>query len=150
MDRAVQTYKPVVSKKLLLVIAGIIWFVSGSLLLNQASECILYYSHHILFHFLVGFAFGTLGFLIIFFKITKKFAKSIINMDQAKPIIFSFANIRMYILLAIITALVIYLKLNSTINPVTLSIGYVALGFAIIFSAVKFFFSVITFKKAEA
>jgi membrane-associated HD superfamily phosphohydrolase len=149
MDRAIQTYKPSISKKLLLVIAGITWFVSGCLLVSRAGDCILYYSHHILFHFLIGFVFGALSFLIIFFKISKKYTNSILSLDQAKPIIFSYANIRMYILLGIITAVVFFLKINTSINPITLSIGYVALGFAIIFSAVKFFISVITFKKAE-
>jgi len=150
MDRAIQTHKPVVSKKLLLLIAGVIWFVSGSILLKEASECIIYYSHHILFHLLIGFAIGSVGFLIIFFKISKKYTNCIINMDQEKPIIFSYANIKMYILLAIITVVVFYLKRNTTIDPINLSIGYIALGFAIIFSAVKFFFSVILLKKYTA
>lgn len=147
MDRAIQTYKPLISKRILLLVTGLIWLVSGCLLVNRACECIFYNSHHILFHLLVGFALGALSFFLIFFRISKKYTNSVLKLDQSKPILFSYANIRIYIFLAVITVIVFYLKRHSSINPIDLSIGYIALGFAIIFSSIKFFFSVISFRK---
>ena len=148
MERTLLPYNKLdVSKKGLLLIAGIIWLLAGSMLINRSTGYLLENSHHILFHFLIGFGLGIILFAILFFKISKKYTERIININEDKPVIFSFASFRGYILIITLIGIGLYLRRTEYIDHLHLSIAYICIGFGIVFSSVKFFYSVITFKK---
>jgi len=150
MDRAISSYKPSVSKKTLLLIAGIIWLAGGYILLNKGALFILEYSHHILFHFIIGISSGFIFFLIFFFNISKNYINRIVLLCSDKPNIFSFNNFKIYILLVFIIVSLLFLKRFNYIDHTLISILYISIGCSYLLSSIKFFYSILTFKKISS
>ena len=96
---------------------------------------------------MIGFVLGILAFVIIFLKASKQYTNRIVNINQDKPIIFSFTSFRGYILLITLIGIGMFLKRTEFVDHLHLSIAYICFGFGLIFSSVKFFYSVIAFKK---
>jgi len=96
---------------------------------------------------MIGFVFGILSFAILFFKASKQYTERIVNFNQDKAVIFSFASFRGYILLITLIGIGMFLKRTEFVDHLYLSIAYICFGFGLIFSSVKFFYSVIAFKK---
>ena len=149
MERAITSYKPDITKKGLLLIASVIWFGAGFFLIQRGYFYILENSHHILFHFMIGFTTGIFFFFVLFFSFSKKIIKRIVNLNSEKPNIFSIISFRDYFMMILFIGIGLYLRRTCTFDHINFSIAYTCIGIALIFSSLKFLYSFIAFKKTS-
>jgi hypothetical protein len=148
MERTLGSYDKLdISKKSLLLLSGLAWFVAGCMLINRCTAYLLEFSHHILFNFLVGFALGILLFALLFFRISKRYIQRILDLEPERPFIISLSNLRVYFLIALLIGAGYYLRRTDQLNNINISIAYISFGFTLIFSSFKFFYSFAAFKK---
>ncbi len=147
MENILSTYKPDISKKGSLLIAGFVWLTFGFLFVNKSLFYLMENSHHILFHLMIGLSGGIISFLIFFFRISKKYTCQIINLNCEKPCILSYANFKVYFLTALIVGISFYLKKTDIINHLYLSIAFLCIGVSLLLASIRFFYSCIAFKK---
>jgi hypothetical protein len=147
MNEILNSYKPGIPKKLLLLVAGIVWVSIAYIAINLGMNYIFDNSHHILFHLLISFIIGLFLFLVIFFKVFNNYTNRIIRLNSDKPCLFSFSSIKSYFITAFIFTLALYIKKYNFIDSLILSISYVGIGISLFFSSLKLFYSFITFKK---
>jgi len=147
MGNALSTYKPDISKKGVLLLAGFVWLILGYLFVNKSTFYLFENSHHILFHLLIGLVSGMIFFLIFFFRISKKYSCQIINLNCERPCILSYANFKVYFLTALIIGVSFYLKKTDIINHLYLSIVFLSIGISLLFASIRFFYSCVAFNK---
>jgi len=105
------------------------------------------YSHHILFNVGLGFITGILFFAFIFFRIVKKHVTRILKLNSEKPCLFAFTGISGYITIGLMVSAGIFLRKFHLIDYMTLNVFYICMGTALFISSIKFFISVITFRR---
>ena len=141
------SYKPGISKKNLLLIAGFVWLSMSVISISSGMNYIFENSHHILFHLLLGFILGLVLFLLIFLWIFNKYTNRIIQLSSDKPCLFSFSSIKGYFLTTFMFTIGLYLKKYNVFDPLYLSIFYIGIGVSLFFSSLKLFYSFINFKR---
>lgn len=130
-----------VSKRVLLMIAGIVWLIAG---FNVARLGIIAYGnipfqwYYILFSVLVFAAFGTM-----FFKMTVKHTKRIMAYTEKKPFWYFF-DIKSYIIMAVMMSGGIGLRAAGVFPEVFVAFFYSGLGCALALAGVVFIFRFIT------
>lgn len=147
MHEFLTSYKPGISKKLLLLIAGIVWIGISYIAINIGLNYIFDNSHHILFHLMISFIIGIFLFLVIFFKVFNNYTNRIIQLNSDKPCLFAFSSFKSYFITAFIFTLALYIKKYNLIESLMLSITYAGIGISLFFSSLKLFYSFFTFKK---
>ena len=147
MERTITSYKPSVTKSGLLIIASVVWFIAGVLLNQRGIIYILEFSHHILFHTLLGIAASFLLFLVIFYNLSSKYAKRILSLKSKKSATFILRYLRGFVVLAILIFLGLCLRRYGFADRLWLSIFYIAVGFSLIFGSFNLFIAFIKSKK---
>ena len=147
MNEILASYKPAVSKKLLLLIAGIVWVGISYIAINMGLNYIFDNSHHILFHLLLSFITGGFLFLVIFLKVFNSYTNRIIQLNSDKPRLFAFSSFKSYFITAFIFTLALYINKYNFVDPLALSIIYTGIGISLFFASLKLFYSFISFKK---
>lgn len=147
MERTISSYKPEVPKKWLLFISGILWLFACTILIRKGTFYVLDYSHHILFNIALGFISGILFFLLIFYRIVKKHIVHIVKLDSEKPRIFLFTGIRGYIIIVVMILSGLLLRKLQYIDMMSLHVFYICMGTALFIASLKFFYSLIIYKK---
>jgi len=147
MERGISPQKHLLSRKGLILIAAIIWFAGGCLLISRETLYIIENSHHILFHILIGVGGGFLLYLILFSMISENYIYHIINFEQDDRSVFSYSNNQEQFFIIAMICIGLALKATNLIDGIYLSITFVCIGFAFIFSSVKFLYFFAKFKK---
>lgn len=147
MERTISSYKPGIPKKWLLFISGILWFFACTMLIRKGTFYVLDYSHHILFNIAVGFMSGILFFSLIFYQIVRKHIQRIVKLDSEKPCMFSFTGIRGYIIIAVMISSGLLLRKLQLIDMMSLHVFYICMGTSLFIASLKFFYSLLIFKK---
>ena len=135
-----ERFKPAVSKHSLLLIAGCVWTLAGGILISRALLELYSIHHHLWLEILIGLAFGSVFYLVLFAKISKKHIIRIELITIDNPCFFSFFNVRSYVMMAIMITGGITLRKLDLINHEILYTFYLTMGIPLLTSAFRFFF----------
>jgi len=129
--------KPSINKTYLFLIAGLMWLSVGIMLNTYAYKWLTNYEGNPYFYSAIGFIIGV---FIYYYGFTKIVAKNImrIKRQKEKPCIFSFMSWKSYLMVAVMMKMG-NLARTSSIPKQYLSIIYIIMGFALIFSSFRYF-----------
>ena len=128
---------PVVTRKILLFTAGIMWLCVGTMLLNYSySWLVLESSRMIIIFSGTGIILALLVHHFGFLKVADKNLKRILLME-GKVSVFSFITWKSYILIAGMITMGVTLR-HSAIQKHYLAVLYIGIGLALILSSVRY------------
>jgi hypothetical protein len=134
-----EKYKPAVSKRTLLFVAGSAWSFAGGMLIIRGL-LVLVPIHHFLFpELFIALIFGICFYVLLFTRISKKHIQRISLIKADYPCFFSFFNFKSYILMILMISAGIILRKLDVIGHEYMYTFYVAMGIPLLLSAVRFF-----------
>lgn len=135
--------KPGVNKKTLIIIGGLVWLTAGINVLKigytDVTSANIFEVVYSVIIFLIFFKF-------IFSKMAKKHLNRINNKNSKKLCVFSFFDIKGYIIMAFMMTFGIGLRSVGLINPNYLGLFYIGLGFALACGGLIFLINGIKYK----
>ena len=145
--RIFQKIKPGVSKRYLMFLAAFVWTFAGGMLLYKGSVFLKQSGDHLWLKLVISAVAGILFYMGMFSKISLKHARRIINLKSKKPCLFSFFNVKSYILMSVMISLGIFLRTSGMVPVTYLSILYVTMGIPLFSSAFRFYYFAFHFNK---
>jgi hypothetical protein len=136
-----EKYKPAVSRRSLLLIAGCAWVIAGGILISRALSQLIIMRHHFWLEIIIGIICGMGFYLVLFARISKKHINRITLIKIDNPCFFSFFNFRSYLMMIIMITAGITLRKLDVINRDVLWTFYLTMGVPLIISAYRFFYS---------
>jgi hypothetical protein len=140
-------YKPGVPKRVLLLVAGIVWTFAGGMLFGKGSAWLLENGDRLLIRYSVAITAGLAFYLVLFSKISLKHVTRIRAIDIARPCIFSFFDFKGYVMMGSMIAGGIVLRSLNVIEPSILYNFYVFMGTPLLVSALRFYYSFAVYKR---
>lgn len=138
-------YIPKVQKRTLLLVASIVWMFAGFRVFTIGLEDI----HFNKGNGMVILIFASLTFIVffrfIFMKLVKKHTVRIVNSELDKQYIYSFFDLRSYLIMGFMMFMGIYVRSLGVFNPYYLGIFYTGLGLALFISGVSFLIKSLNF-----
>jgi len=141
VENLLTKYKPGVSKRTLLLIAGCVWTLAGGILITRGLIKLIDSNHFLLLEIILGIVFGIGFYLLLFARISSKHINRILLIKIEDPCFFSFFNFRSYFMMAIMITGGITLRKLNVINPDILYNFFLAMGLPLLISAYRFFYS---------
>ena len=135
-----QTLKPGIPKRYLLLVAGIVWTFAGSMLLFRGFGLLMLYPHMLWLKISASLSAGIVFYLMLFSKISLKHTLRIINLKSERPCFFSFFNWQSYLMMVVMISSGIALRLSGVMSPEHLSLFYIAMGTPLFLSALRFYY----------
>ena len=140
--------KPGVKRRTLLLIAGCAWSIAGGILIFRSLVHLIGVNSHLVLEIGIGIIFGSLFYLILFTRISKKHITRIQLITIDNPCFFSFFNFRSYLLMGIMISGGITLRLSGLINPDIIYTFFLCMGIPLLVSAWRFFYSYVKNEKS--
>ncbi len=129
---------PAVDKKLLLILAGVVWLIVGILLCNLATDWLTQTSASNAFWFgLSGLTLALFIYHFGFLKLVKQNSERILT-QKNRLCIFSFQPWKSYITVVIMIVMGMTLR-HSSLPKQYLAIIYIGFGLAMLLSSLKYF-----------
>jgi uncharacterized membrane protein YedE/YeeE len=148
MMKFLEKIKPGVKKRTLLLIAGCAWSIAGGILIYRSLSYLISVNHHLAMEIGTGIVFGSLFYLLLFARISKKHITRINLIEIDNPCFFSFFNFRSYLLMAIMISGGIMLRLSGLVNREIIYTFFLCMGIPLLVSAWRFFYSYVKNKKS--
>lgn len=141
---------PKVGKRILILIAGLLWSMVGLMLISIASEwlvdmCLSYQAIGIFVSLVFGFVITRFGFS----KIALKNIERILQYQKEKVCIWAFQKWTSYLLIAFMMSLGIFLRHASFIPRVILLIIYFSIGIALFLSSMAYYRELLRMKRRK-
>ena len=130
---------PRVSKHYLLLTAALVWTFAGGMLLFRGFTFDVGVPENWTIKLVVSFFSGLLFYGLLFTRISKKHVIRIQNMDNVNPIIFSFFNLKSYLMMFSMITLGITLRLSGVVSPEILALMYITMGIPLLMSSFRFY-----------
>ncbi len=131
-------FNPAVDKKILVLLAGLMWCGVGIMLMTFAITWLTIYSGQgKLIYYLTGFLAAIVIHLFGFLKIANKNLRRLLPLTE-KKCLFSFMTWRSYIIVLIMVSMGIALR-HSPIPKQYLSVLYNGIGLALFLSGIRYF-----------
>jgi len=140
--------KPAVPKRTLLLIAGCAWSIAGGILISRSLIHLIGVNHNLAMEIGIGIGFGSLFYILLFARISKKHITRINLIEIDNPCFFSFFNLRSYLLMAIMISGGVTLRLSGMVNPEIIYTFFLCMGIPLLVSAWRFFYSYAKNKKS--
>ncbi|MFA5328288.1 MAG: hypothetical protein WC384_10905 [Prolixibacteraceae bacterium] len=134
-----ESLTPRVPKNYLLLIAALVWTFAGILLLFRGYFYMIGFPHLIIFKIASCILGGLLFFRLMFTRISKKHVLRIKNMSLEFPCMFSFFNLKSYLMMFFMISTGITLRKTGIVSPEYLSFIYVTMGVPLLLSSVRFY-----------
>lgn len=148
MMKFLEKIKPAVQKRTLLLIAGCAWSIAGGILISRSLIHLIGVNHHLAMEIGIGIVIGSLFYILLFARISKKHITRINLIEIDNPCFFSFFNFRSYLLMAIMISGGITLRLSGLVNPEIIYTFFLCMGIPLLVSAWRFFYSYAKNKKS--
>lgn len=132
-------FKPGVPRENLFLIAGFAWSSAGSMLFIKGIYFVIGQGHHKLIEVLAASIIGILLYNLFFIKISSRHITRIKSKSEERPCMFSFFDIRGYILIAVMISAGIVLKHLDRKYSDYLYTFYIGMGIPLILSSLIFF-----------
>jgi len=130
---------PRVSKHYLLLVAALVWTFAGGMLLFRGFTINNPLPSHWEMELLSCVVAGLLFFKLLFNRISEKHVLRIENLSNERPLIFSFFNLKSYLMMFGMISLGITLRKTGVISPEYLSFMYVTMGIPLLISSFRFY-----------
>ncbi len=135
-----QAIKPKISKRYLLFIAALVWTFAGGMLLYKGIFMFSVTKSLLGLRIIISIIGGILFYILLFSKISLKHVNRIIKLKIENPCLFSFFNVKSYVLMAIMITSGIFLRKSGIISPEYFSIIYISMGIPLFISAFRFYY----------
>jgi hypothetical protein len=132
---------PRIARRYLYVVAALVWTFAGGMLLFRGILLFMEDDYLIWFRLTISLIAGLLFYRLLFSKISRKHIFRLDAMLLEKPCLFSFFNIRSYILMSIMITAGISLRKSGILTPVYLSVIYVTMGIPLFISSLRFYYA---------
>lgn len=140
--------KPGISKRGLLLLAGIVWTFAGGMLAFRGLSY-LWDQPHLGVRLAIAAAIGVAFYLMVFTRVSFKHISRIKSKAVAKPCAFSFFDVKGYLMMAVMITSGILLRHFNVVNPAYLYTFYVGMGIPLLISAARFYWTWLTFSEAS-
>ena len=138
MNRAEQ-FKPAVSRRTLLLIAGCVWCLAGGSLTIRALKELIAIHQYLLLELGIGLVLGIGFYVALFAAISRKHIGRIERIAADRPCLFAFFNVRSYIMMVAMIAAGITLRRLHIVDPRLLFTFYLVMGIPLLIAASRFF-----------
>ncbi|CEJ75127.1 Uncharacterised protein [[Clostridium] sordellii] len=146
----VEKFKPAVSKRVLFLLAAIVWAIAADRVLSIGIGDILKNAHNKYIFFAIGILGAYIFFTKIFIKIYKRNVYRIVNSQLEKHCAFSFFDLKGFITMAFMITFGISLRNVSFIPKLYLGTFYIVIGLSLLASAIIFLGAFINFKSIKS
>lgn len=143
----IQTIKPGIPKRYLLFMAAIAWTFAGGMLLFKGILLLSNIKTFLGVKISISIVGGLLFYFLLFSKISLKHITRINKITIDKPCLFSFFNIKSYILMAIMITSGILLRKFGIIPSEYFVMVYITMGIPLFLSSFRFYFNGIYYDK---
>lgn len=137
----IESLIPRTTKRILLFIAAIVWMFAGSMLLTRGIGMMGMDTEFFWFRLLISLTGGALFYGVLFTRISKKHVNRIILLPVERPAVFSFFDMKGYIMMAGMISLGIFLRTSGIVALSYLSVLYVTMGVPLFVSSLRFYYS---------
>jgi hypothetical protein len=132
---------PRIGRRYLYFVAALVWTFAGSMLLFRGMLLFMDDDYLIWMRLSISIMAGILFYRFLFSKISRKHTVRIAAIEPERPCLFSFFNVRSYILMTLMITAGITLRKSGIIPPVYLSIIYVTMGIPLFISSFRFYYA---------
>ena len=136
-----ETLTPRIQKTYLLLVAAVVWTFAGGMLLYRGFSFLMDYPHFLVVKIAGSAIGGLIFFKLLFFKISGKHVLRIQNLPHDHPCLFSFFNLKSYLMMTIMITSGITLRKTGVISPEYLSLIYLMMGIPLLMSSFRFYYS---------
>ena len=144
--KLIKLLKPGTSKRNLLFIAAMVWTFAGGMLLTRGILMMGIDNDFLITRTVISIVGGGLFYVILFSKISKKHVIRIIQLSNNHPSIFSFFNLKSYLMMTFMISFGVILRKTGIVAPFYLSILYVTMGIPLLVSSLRFYYSGINYQ----
>jgi hypothetical protein len=130
---------PSVSKRYLLLVAALVWTFAGGMLLFRGFTINHPLTEHWKIELLGCTIAGLLFFWLLFNRISANHVLRIKSLPVEHPVIFTFFNLKSYLMMFAMISLGIMLRKTGVISHEYLSILYVTMGIPLLMSSFRFY-----------
>ena len=135
-----QTFKPKAPKRYLLFFAAFVWTFAGGMLIYKGILLSIEDPESLGLKIPLGIVGGGVFYWLLFSRISRKHSKRIVNLKMEKPCLFSFFNIRSYILMGIMITSGVLLRKFGIIPHQYLVVVYFTMGIPLFLSSFRFYY----------
>jgi hypothetical protein len=139
--RLFQHLTPRIGRRYLYMIAALVWTFAGSMLLFRGMLLFMDDDHLFWIRISISIIAGILFYRFLFSKISRKHTNRIAAIGPDRPCLFSFFNVRSYILMSLMITAGISLRKSGIVSPEYLSIIYVTMGIPLFISSFRFYYA---------
>lgn len=137
------------NKRTLFILGGALWSFAGGRVLTLGFGDLFRNAKNPSLFLILSLLVFFIFYKFIFSKMAKKHLKRIVNSDLVKHCIFSFFDVKGYIIMAFMITGGISLRNSGIVNPIYLGSFYLGLGLALFLSGVLFFLWGVNFNKVR-
>lgn len=141
---------PRTNKRTLLMIASLVWLMAGGMVFSLGLEVFIKEQKYVLLSLAVAVGVFYIFFNFIFKKMVGKHRDRISNKEQEKLCLFSFFDVKSYLIMAFMMTLGITIRSMSFINPLYWSPVYIGIGGALFIAGLLFFKEWLAWDKLQA
>ncbi|MGL4914253.1 MAG: hypothetical protein ACRC3Y_17670 [Romboutsia sp.] len=129
---------PRCAKKKLLLIAGTLWIIAGTMVAKLGLQVLINSSEDTLISLIVGIVTFYIFFNFIFKRLVYKHKNRIASKVKDNLCIFSFFDVKSYLIMIFMMGLGITIRSINTINPMCWAAIYVGIGTALFVAGILF------------
>lgn len=130
---------PPLPRRTLLLVAGLVWTIAGSMLLGRGLAWVIPSHDHLLLRLGIALVAGMSFFFLLFAQISRKHVDRILGLEAERPGLFSFFDRKAYIMMGSMIAGGILLRASGLVPPAILYTFYVTMGTPLLLSALRFY-----------
>lgn len=130
---------PRVHKSSLLLVAALVWTFAGGMLLYKGADLRTLFSVSGMIKLTLSLLAGLIFYNLIFIRISKKHVTRILSMEEEKPFVLAFFNMKSYLMMFSMITLGILLRKSGVLSPEYLSAMYLTMGFPLLLSSFRFY-----------
>jgi hypothetical protein len=130
---------PRISKHYLFLVAALVWTFAGGMLLFRGLTFQKTLPNHWFIELIAGVMAGLLFFRLLFNRISSKHVLRIRNLPIEQPCMFSFFNVRSYLMMISMITLGIALRKSGLVSAELLSLLYITMGIPLLLSSFRFY-----------
>jgi hypothetical protein len=136
---SIKSFTPRAPKRHLLFLAAFVWTFAGGILLFRGLSALLGLDNFAWAELLICIIGGVIFYLVLFSGISLKHSKRILELENERPCLFSFFNLKSYFLMATMIGAGVLLRKSGIIPTEYLSLGYVTMGIPLFLSSFRFY-----------
>jgi len=141
MIKNINYFTPRVSKAYLFLIAAFVWTFAGAMLEYKGYSFLKLYPQHEIIKITGCLIFGLLFFKFVFAELSKKHVGRISNLAIDHPCLFSFFNLKSYLMMGLMISSGIILRKTGIVSPEYLSLIYMTMGIPLLMSSFRFYYT---------